>query len=467
MIEKQNNPAASDFGKRYDVEALVPFRKKDYQIALPKFRLFLEEAPTLLDQARTLINIVKCLWFTGGEGTISPASDAPLSVSWLEINDRMEAYLTVLQHPDTQTWSVQPAIEGFEFFIRAAFFCVEQPVVLLTSYYNRLPQRFCTSFIEAIAIAFDREALNYGVGGHELRTITLGEFYLTLTNNTDLESIRAIRVAIRNRMANLAIFQAAKDAEVTERQALLLLEESLKEDPKNRFATRLKQHISQRAAFRLQIGRFWHDTNNRIAPIKQTAQKLKLKLSSDEEIQQLLTVIERNISWVDVALRVAGVSQGSQAVVQPSSDLFQNVDPVEFCREVLVEEKLPTAKVEAFETPRKWEVAPDYLRLALHNLLCNSLEAYARRGITPPEVPMHIQINYREGSVVLRDFAGGISPELPDPFLPYISEKGIQMTTGLGLLQARGAIEQQDGTLSLLEPQPSDGAAFLIKFSKF
>jgi C4-dicarboxylate-specific signal transduction histidine kinase len=113
--------------------------------------------------------------------------------------------------------------------------------------------------------------------------------------------------------------------------------------------------------------------------------------------------------------------------------------------------------------PASWEIAPDYLGFALHQLLLNSLEAYRRRALPLPTQPVTLTIDYNASSILLNDAAGGISPHISDPFLPYLSEKGVHMKAGLGLLQARAAIEALDGALTLDPSQPKHGAAFLIQ----
>ena len=108
-----------------------------------------------------------------------------------------------------------------------------------------------------------------------------------------------------------------------------------------------------------------------------------------------------------------------------------------------------------------------YLLVVLDNLIKNSEEAYARKNIPEDERKYEIIIKYNESIVIIKDFAGGIAPEIKDKlFEEHASTKEeVICDCGLGLYQAKKAMKlQEDCDIRLLEPQPQNGAAFVLDF---
>jgi len=438
------------FKERYD-EALPLFRAGNYKAALPLFQSLLPEAPAPKERAAILVNILACL----------RELEHRDSDYWKQI---ALGYAETLHDADAANWPIQPAQKAFENLACALFeYDPQGSYTFFLDLYRSLPTAFCAAFETGLATAFDQEARQYDRTGHEDRARQMGELYLELTESS--AEHKGTRVAIRNRLADMLIFHASRANEDLERSALRLLEESLKEQPDNRFALSLKEHIAQRNTFRLQIDRFWHDTHNRIAPMKTSLRRLQ-EASLPKPLQEAVSDLGYNLGLIDTSLRLSGATQGPSAVLQPSPQQYQDVDPVGVCRETLQQNHLDPEAVVFLGQPAPWEIAPGYLGLALHNLLVNSLEAYRRRSLPWPPQPVTLTIDYHLGTIRVSDSAGGIAPHIPDPFLPYVSEKGVQMTSGLGLLQARTAIQSMGGSLVLDPQQPNGGAAFLIQLPR-
>lgn len=438
------------FNERYN-EALPLFRAENYNAAFPLFQSLLPEAPDPKDRAKISANILACL----------RKLEHNDSAYWKQIAGD---YAKTLHDPDAVNWPSQPAEQAFENLACALFeYDPQGSYAFLLDLYRSLPTAFCAAFEKGLATAFDQEARQYDRAGHEDRARQMGELYLELTASSNEH--KGTRVAIRNRLADMLIFHASRANEDLERRAFMLLQESLQEQPDNRFARSLQEHIAQRNTFRLQIDRFWHDTHNRIAPMKTSLRRLQ-EAPLPKPLQDAVSDLDYNLGLIDTSLRLSGAAQGSSAVLQPSPQQYQDVDPVGVCRETLRQNHLDPEAVVFLGQPAPWEIAPSYLGLALHNLLVNSLEAYRRRSLPLPPQPVTLTIDYNLGTIRVSDAAGGISPHISDPFLPYVSEKGVQMTSGLGLLQARTAIQSMGGSLVLDPQQPNGGAAFLIQLPR-
>ena len=150
---------------------------------------------------------------------------------------------------------------------------------------------------------------------------------------------------------------------------------------------------------------------------------------------------------------------------------FQEVDPVDPIREISKKYQ-KVASVSVISTTenvdQKWDTDIDYLCRALDNLLKNAVEAFERRRIPLSERRIDIEINLTARSITVTDNAGGVDPTVQSRiFEPYTSTKGIKQKTGLGLSQARMAIEDRlEGQLQLAVEQPPDGARFEIYLIK-
>lgn len=93
----------------------------------------------------------------------------------------------------------------------------------------------------------------------------------------------------------------------------------------------------------------------------------------------------------------------------------------------------------------------------------NALEAFERKGIPLKQREIRISVLSDQYALIIEDNAGGVDPKFSDRiFSRYVSVKGIQKQTGLGLFNARKAIEKLEGRLDFPEKQPEHGTRFEI-----
>jgi signal transduction histidine kinase len=459
--------SADSFRERFQQRVLPIFRKGLYQEALPLFRELESDAPDAISTAMLVGNIIHCHDALRRESGGAAHREA--------IVQRLGQYIALLNEEDAQNWPVQPAQKLFMLCLSVVFL---EPLArageLASAFYASVSTRFQPAFLEGLLKAFEQEATDYNHDGHEERAMEMGRVYLALSAPL-MPGVTGVRVAIRSRMADLTLFSRRQTSHIPDRNGLYpvesearsLLLASLVEEPGHTFSQLLQQHIEQRGHFRMQIARFWHDIRNRMAPLRESARRLRHMDTLPPEAHEQAVQMEKHVGWIETALRVSGAGHGANEVFQPDADSFREVDPCELCLDILEETGI-TGQVTGQGQPRAWELAPEYLRLAMTNLLNNSLEAYQRNGLAFPKQAIAITVWYEHGRIELRDWAGGLPAHIDDPFAPYASGKDhIHIGAGLGLVQARTAIVQQDGTLELASTQPPGGAAFVIQFDEF
>jgi len=432
-------------------EVLVNFRRRQYARARPGFESFLSDDLVPKDQAMLRVRIVNCLFGELGDEVRTCQSGSGHPEQWNLAREHVNAYLPLLRTEDARGWYIGETRALFRELTAMAAAYERELLAYLKEVAAATAERFRPALLEALMSSFDQEATNFARPGHVVLALELGRAYLDLSR--DGAEPMENRVAVRNRMAETLFFGQKGAGEQSALRAISLLDRSLEEVPDNHFATRLRQHIAAREATMLQIHRFQHDTGSRIGSIKSALDHLT-RLDLPAAARHDLDVIRANLGAVDAV---------NDLVQEKRPAVYEEVDPARICRRVLRERGLSEQGVVVVGEPVSWEVCAGYLILALDNLLRNSIEAYTRRGNARPEVPVTLTVHYGREQIEVADQAGGIDPDLQDIFLPYVSEKEIKQSTGLGLSQARRAIVLQDGELVLAADQPADGARFVIK----
>ena len=267
------------------------------------------------------------------------------------------------------------------------------------------------------------------------------------------------RAQVMNLLSDIAYFQKDEDGE---KEALSWANRCLEINPGDRFALAQKRFIQERQTVQEQIRRFEHDTNAAIAGIVGTMDMIMNDRNTDQpNLFEKLNIIRLDLNRIQTVNRFVSDKQPT----------FQEVDPVDPIREISKKYQ-KVASVSVISTTenvdQKWDTDIDYLCLALDNLLKNAVEAFERRRIPLSERRIDIEINLTARSITVTDNAGGVDPTVKSRiFEPYTSTKGIKQKTGLGLSQARMAIEDRlEGQLQLAVEQPPDGARFEIYLIK-
>jgi len=297
-------------------------------------------------------------------------------------------------------------------------------------------------------------------------TKLLAEVYLDLTQNEPLsKDYPTERARVMNILSDLAYFQGGENGE---EEALDWINKCLDIDPDDLFARTRKTYIEERQTVREQIRRFSHDANVTFGGLNstiRTTQKLldKSPLADDglnQNLRRKLNKIEYNLNHLQ------GIYYFSQNI---QADKTMPINPVEVIRKLTGPYDKVMAQFEIKIVPEDTsiELRTDvhYLRLAVENLIKNSLEAFQRNKISPEKRSIKISLLLDQMRIIFKDNAGGIDKDIKDHiFEPYISSKGIQKETGLGLYNARKAIEDLLGGKVYLSPeQPIDGAQFEIQ----
>ncbi|WP_341325712.1 ATP-binding protein [Methylotuvimicrobium sp. KM2] len=287
-------------------------------------------------------------------------------------------------------------------------------------------------------------------------TQILANLYLQLSKPFG-DSYHAEQAAVMNILSDLCYFEGGENSE---EQALQWIEQSLMLNPNDEFAKRRKKNIHNSLAIADQIRRFNHDANNEIGGLKSNLQKMKSLLSTLPGNEASLHCLQKINNAV---LRIAGVHR----FVQKQMPDFKSVDLIGGIIQPLLASYNDRLNITLQpQTPVEWEVDADYLRLALDNLIKNSQEAFERRQIDPAQRQLSITVQPSPDilEIQIQDNAGGIDPKYYDTlFEPYVSSKGVQKQTGLGLYNAKTAIESMEGSLELASQQPENGTLFIIR----
>lgn len=299
--------------------------------------------------------------------------------------------------------------------------------------------------------AIQAERLEVLRPGYLERTQTLAEVYLRLSAEQPAESYRQARALVMDMLADLTYFAGSDTAED---QALVWLEQALATHPQDPFARRRIKDIRDRRTVMEQIRRFNHDANTAIADLLSNLDRLE-QLALPEPAHERLERMRHGLQ------RIHGVHR----FVQRQQAQFRRI-PLRRTVEQLARGHAELAiHLQGAEHEELLETDPDYFQIVLDSLIQNAIEAFERRGIDPGERRLEIQLDPAGQRIRLRDNAGGIDPRLRERlFEPYVSSKAVKQTTGLGLANARAIMALLDGQLSLADPQPPDGAEFLLQF---
>ena len=296
------------------------------------------------------------------------------------------------------------------------------------------------------------ERIQFTRADHIANTRALAEVYIEVSEPV-AQTYRYARATAMNILSDLAYFQGGEKGE---EEALLWARRCLEINPDDLFAKTRKKYIEERQTVEEQIRRFKHDTSNTIAGIREMLEELLLLP------QVLQNGMYRNLKAIQVEVQHL---YGAHRFMHDEIAIYKSIDPDKEIKDMI----MPYDEISAHFTltssgsKKKWVTDPDYFRLAMYNLIKNSLEAFERRRIPLLKRQIRISVLFAQQTLTIEDNAGGVDSIMKDRiFSPYVSSKGIKKKTGLGLSNARMAIEKVNGTLDFPEKQPQDGARFKI-----
>ena len=240
------------------------------------------------------------------------------------------------------------------------------------------------------------------------------------------------------------------------------LDEAIKLKPNDVFAEQLRKRVKEMKISDLQIRRFRHDSNSKLGILKNSINSIK-SIEENNDLPSDLKSELANIKFgIDSLVGIHYVSMENE----PSPSDWVNEDISKYINYYFNGRGL-NFSIKLVGNPANFDYCEKYLLVVLDNLIKNSEEAYARKNIPEDERKYEIIIKYNESIVIIKDFAGGIAPEIKDKlFEEHASTKEeVICDCGLGLYQAKKAMKlQEDCDIRLLEPQPQNGAAFVLDF---
>ncbi len=296
------------------------------------------------------------------------------------------------------------------------------------------------------------EAFQWRAQLHYHHAYDLARLYLELAHAPD--SVETPQwAAVYNLLSDLEYFIRGHEAEEA---ALEWIYRTLELAPTDPFALKQRKYLEERQVVMSQIRRFNHDTHTAIGSLKTSLTALRRDPELPPRLQQRTVQM-----WADLQ-RIDDVNR----LIQKQAPRFDALNLIDWLPEQLrpYADRL-TVAWQLPDRPRlDYEIDSGYLAIALNHLIQNSLEAYERHA-TPHAARtllVTLAITDCDYTLTLTDRAGGVDPQLQERiFEPYISSKGIQKQTGLGLYQSRHIVEDMlHGTLRLADTQPAGGAAF-------
>lgn len=305
--------------------------------------------------------------------------------------------------------------------------------------------------LDVLMEKLNKERINFIRRDHLENTRLLSEIYLTISDPLK-EEYRYARSAVMNILSDIAYFEKGEE----NNESLDWVIKSLEINPDNHFAVTRKKFLEERKAVIEQIRRFQHDTAHTKAGIEGLVERcLRLPEAEHDPLNRYLKTIQAEMYHL----------YGVHRFIHDVEPEYEFIDMEKTIHDLI----LPFDQQKAFFELRilskttHLEVDESYFRLAVYNLLLNAIEAFERKKIPLAKRKIIIAFNADEKSIMIEDNAGGVLPELKNfIFSPYISSKGYKMKTGIGLTNARKAIENIEGRLEFPKDQPDNGARFEI-----
>ena len=283
-------------------------------------------------------------------------------------------------------------------------------------------------------------------------TQLLAQCYLRLTAALPAEPYRHPRSLVMDILSDLTYFTGGDQAE---NQALAWVEQALAINPDDRFALQRREDIRKRQLVMEQIRRFNHDTNTAIAGLVGNLARLQ-RLALPEHAPGLIEKMRLGLD------RIHGVHR----FVQGQQAKFVQLPLRQELERLVLAYEQAHVDIQGGEDGATLETDRHYLQIVVETLLRNAIEAFERNRIAPAERRIAIHFDPQSERIRVRDNAGGIAAQDRERiFEPYVSSKAVKETTGLGLAIARNIMrELLGGDIALSDPQPPDGAEFLLRF---
>ncbi|MDY6899270.1 MAG: PAS domain S-box protein [Cyanobacteriota bacterium] len=203
-----------------------------------------------------------------------------------------------------------------------------------------------------------------------------------------------------------------------------------------------------------------HDLNNMLTPILAIAQLLPLKLNSQQDCSEMLTILENSAmqgaDLVKQILTFARGNEGKRTVIQVKH-LLKDVEQFAkrtFGKSIVIERNLPQDLLTVSADPTQ-------IHQVLMNLVVNARDAMPNGGtITITAQNLYVDESYAKMNieakvgnyvvVTIDDTGTGIPPEVIERiFDPFFTTKQLGKGTGLGLSTVIGIVKNHGGFIQV------------------
>ena len=443
----------------YKDECLRVYKERNYPEARKLLIRFFEDykpdtKQRIIARLAMATSLIECL-----QNCDSPENYAT------EFNNHLEKYLSELKEVDITGLAPNAFLDYFALTIKFSLI-MDIPGNIQTKvlgYFRCFveitsPKMQEKDYLDIWVGEIDNERRNFARPDHIERSIILAEALLGEIEKK--ENLKEYRVGVNKILADVIYFYHFATSREGDRakKAIAYLNAVLEDSPNDLYAETFKKDINKFSETSLQIHRFHHDSNTRLGSMHVLAEKITGKCPNTESYYADILGLNRQLN----ALRAITMLVKDK---QPAVDDWQTLDPAQMLSPLVKERKWPEHCIISKGESSEWIFWPEYTALVFENLMKNSVEAYGRNSIDIPEFPCEIRIFYQDKKIEYLDFAGGIDLA-GDIFEPYRSSKGVVSDAGLGLTQARKAMELQNYKINLAQSQPENGVLFIIDFNK-
>jgi signal transduction histidine kinase/DNA-binding response OmpR family regulator len=211
-----------------------------------------------------------------------------------------------------------------------------------------------------------------------------------------------------------------------------------------------------------------HELRNPLAPIRNAAQILKVKVPDQPQVRWAREVIDRQLSHlvrlVDDLLDISRITRGKIRLQSESVDLAVVVAQAVEASRPIIEQSGHRLEVELPEEPVRLTGDPARLAQVLTNLLNNAAKYTENGG--------HIWLRAdRAGDAAVirvRDTGVGIPPDMLSAIFDLFTQADRSLDRsqgglGVGLTLVKNLVEMHEGSVSALSEGPGRGSEFVVR----
>ena len=477
----------NDIATKRSREILTVFREKKYNDAYTQYEHLFNEFPEQ-KQSSNLNNILVSIYKIKTD-KIKTDKIKTNKINENKINENkeliskfltyLEDYLNFAKESDNlKTWAENILLDLFEYALNINIIknlndLNNEP------YFKSKIEKFIHSFIDVFSKEFDekvfmqtmvafifKERANFFERKHNNKiTKLLSEIFLKYTaKNSSIYN--ELRATIFNLLSDMQVTSlSGKSFDDNYKKAIEYLSLSLIEFNDNSYAVKRKEELKKVALTHKQIRMFRHDTTSTISSIKESITSLiDNKEATQKDFIKKLKLFRNQMNNITGHFNLIQLQK-------PDVSCSYNIET--FLKHLIADYNFISEAdiiIEHNELAKEIEFDANYFTAIIINFIKNSREAY-RKNKTDllPKPAIVISFDFKQFTLTFKDFAGGVENEMIDKiFEPYVSTKGTQNNTGMGLAIVKNAVDMHGWDIKVentYENGHKNGLKFIINLN--